>query len=154
MNKQIDSDLPGYVRVASAVNTAIMRRLRMRFEANSEVITALRGWPPPTPMPTINIQKTMTPMIFTAGPDLASAWTSVAVMMIISSIPSDCSKVRTLQCAENKPNHTYAPSPDNGQRIPSIGCPLVRLTQPTFRGGKVSYLWRDHTHILTQRMPS
>ena len=73
MKKQIDRDFPGYVRVASAVNTAIMRRPRMRFEANSEVITALRGWPPPTPMPTVNIQKTMTPTIFTAGPDPACA---------------------------------------------------------------------------------
>lgn len=119
MKKQIDSDFPSYVRVVRTkfpqpwtVNTAVMRRPRMRFEANSEVITAPRGRSPPTPMLMINLQKTMTPMIFTAGPDPASAWTSVAVMMIISSIPSDCGKVRTLHGAENEPNHTHALSPN------------------------------------------
>ena len=65
-----------------------MRRPRMRFEANSEVITALRGQSPPAPMLIINLQKAMTTMIFTAGSDPASAWTSVAAMNILSSIPS------------------------------------------------------------------
>ena len=60
----------------------------MRFEANSEAITALREQSPPSPMLIINLQKAMTTIIFTAGPDPASAWTSVAAMMILSSIPS------------------------------------------------------------------